>query len=153
MISCGIYHAYLRISRVIYHGYLRIPRVNSPKLKSDCNSEMPVAMSLHVCESGVFSILPDDPAKHWQFQVIHAAAGFSIVEARVVCKAQTDGHVVVNTMDPRGEVVPMKAYKASQGVEVPLSNIYGCVQGARLTLARAAQCSQHRLSAEGLYKI
>ena len=36
-----------------------------------------------------------------------------------------DGHVVVNTMDPRGEVVPMKAYKASQGVDVPLSNMYG----------------------------
>ena len=57
VISCGIYHGYLRISRVIYHGYLRISRViyhgclrisrvNSPKLESVCNSEMPVAMSL-----------------------------------------------------------------------------------------------------------
>ena len=45
VISCGIYHGYLRISRVIYHGYLRKSRVNSPKLKSVCNSEMPVAMS------------------------------------------------------------------------------------------------------------
>ena len=39
VISCGIYHGYLRISRVIFHGYLRISRVNSPKLKSVCNSE------------------------------------------------------------------------------------------------------------------
>ena len=34
------------IFRVIYHGYLRISRVNFPKLKSVCNSERPVAMSL-----------------------------------------------------------------------------------------------------------
>ena len=37
---------YLRISRAIYHGYLQISRVNSRKLKSVCNSEMPVTMSL-----------------------------------------------------------------------------------------------------------
>ena len=127
-------------------------KVTSFVLKTRSKCEL-VALLSHVCESGVFSILPDDQAKHWKFHVIHAAAGFSIVEARVVCKAKTDGHVVVNTMDPRGEVVPMKAYKASQGVEVPLSNIYGCAEGARLTLARAAESSQHRLSAEGLFKI
>ena len=38
VISRVIYHGYLRISRVIYHGYLRISRVNSPNLKSVCNS-------------------------------------------------------------------------------------------------------------------
>ena len=46
MISRDIYHGYLRISRVVYYGYLWISLVNSPKLKSVCNSKMPVAMSL-----------------------------------------------------------------------------------------------------------
>ena len=127
-------------------------KVTSFVLKTRSKCEL-VALLIHVCESGVFSMLPDDQAKRWKLQVIHAAAGFSIVAARVVCTAQTDGHVVVNTVEPRGEVVPMKAYKASEGVEVPLSNIYGCIEGAHLTLARAAESSQHRLSAQGLYKI
>ena len=59
VISCGIYHGYVRISRVIYHGYLRISRVNSPKLKSVCNSEMPVAMSLFLGKNIFLTEKPD----------------------------------------------------------------------------------------------
>ena len=128
-------------------------RVTSFIVRSRSKTKM-VGLVSHVCERGIFSILPDEQASHWKLTVMHAENGFSIVQARVICRAQTDSYVVINSCEPRAEVVPLPVWKAGRGIEVPLSNIYntGAVEGARIVLARSSSSSSQRLQVDKLCK-